>query len=101
MEAVNKLIAPGTTDIEVARVLGSQGRWMHFHGPRLVLHPKPRVIDEHVEEWSMEYQCPGGFVALYFERPSTNAESAQFRFVRASVRYYPEAAPLRTNDPSK
>jgi hypothetical protein len=90
MEAVNKLIAPGATDVEAERILGSHGRWTHFHGPRLALHPEQRVIEEHADEWSMEYQCPGGFVALFFEHRSTNAEPAQFRFLRASVRYYPE-----------
>lgn len=96
VDAVAKLIPVGTTGAEVRRTLGKQGVWTHWHGPSANLSTENRATvarptDDH-DYWTLEYQIPGGSVALFFEGAPGKLQD-EFKFVRAASRRNLEPIP--------
>jgi len=84
--AVSKLVPKGASQQTVESILGTSGAWTWTHGPctqvvvsktgRWSFRPAPDY-----DVWSLDYEFPGGGVALYFDPPTAMGD----RFVCASV----------------
>lgn len=97
VEAVNKLIAPGTKGAVAERLLGRGGVWVHSHGSYVgYIKPTGNVPGngEIIDQWALEYKKPGGVVRLLFQSDPEKPQS-EFPFLRAVLATY------GTNLPSK
>ena len=86
VDAATKLVPLGATKEEAERILGGHGSWTHRHGPSLEFPTEPRSLDprptKDYDEWTLDYQVPGGVVVLFFEKRED--ASGGFRFARAA-----------------
>lgn len=89
LDAVARLIPVGMTGAEVRRTLGEQGVWTHWHGPSANLSMENGAIVARSTEdhnyWTLEYQIPGGWIALFFEGAAGKLPE-QLKFVIAGFR---------------
>jgi hypothetical protein len=79
-------LLPKGASQQIARgILGTNGAWTHSWGPNVEIFwgepskPPRRLPDYDV--WSLEYEFPGGGVALYFDPPTAMGDT----FVSASA----------------
>lgn len=84
--AVSKLVPKGASQQTVKSILGTNGAWTWSHGPNTqIIWSKTRKLSfrplPEYDVWSLEYEFPGGGVALYFDPPTAMGD----RFVSASA----------------
>ena len=83
--AAARLVPKGANQQTARSILGTNGAWTHSWGPNVEISwsqtdkPPRRLPDYDV--WSLEYEFPGGGVALYFDPPTAMGD----RFVSASA----------------
>ncbi len=93
--AVSNLVPMGATKPEVERILGLHGSWNRWHGPSYEFRTENGALvpvqKKDYDQWTLEYQVPGGTVALFFQK--VGHEQDGFRFVRAAFRRSLEISP--------
>jgi hypothetical protein len=87
VDAVAKLVRVGTPASKVQRILGTNGRWVHYHGPSIEFYVSNgvsilRETGQH-DEWKLEFPVEGGSIMLSFAKPPSGR--GELRFVGAGL----------------
>jgi hypothetical protein len=85
IQAVTNLVALGSTGTEVEKVLGHDGRWIHYHGPAEYVNVENgKLVGQKLPDadyWVLAYPVRGGEISLTFEKPYENGTLDDFKFV--------------------
>lgn len=85
VDAVNRLIPPGSRLEEVIELLGNDGVLCHYPAPTVATNlysSNGKAIEPFKDLWQLEYRMPGGTVAIRFD-VTAEKTPVEYRFTRA------------------